>query len=348
MKVDRLKILVMGATDAGKTAIIKQLLYGLVSKELKDLEPTILVKVHSNYSYGNYVCQFFECGGQERMFDEYYRPERESVLFSKVNIFLYVVDSADAQRLGLAKKEFWRSIRKITKYSPQALPVVFAHKQDLRVHLPPEEVKDILFNPQKLKHIDCIPKEPRERRRVEKLLKRVLLYSTSIEDPPEDLDRKLAWVRSDKAILMIIDAYKNYLREMTLSGIGAKREYPEELLHSLVELLKDLDGIVGSVGSVIVDKSNNFIVATTLTEEYLSSTTAGNIIRHSAKILEDRGENLREAILLPGDVATIVMQNINEELALVSVLPLDVKYEEEDLLRIVEGFVNKIREGLNP
>jgi signal recognition particle receptor subunit beta len=338
--IERLKVLVMGPVSAGKTAIIKQLIYGLVSKELQDLEPTILIKVHPDFNRGNYLCQFFECGGQESMFEEYYRPEREEVLFSKVNIFIYVVDSGDADRMKMAIKEFYRTIRRVAKYSPQALPVIFAHKQDLRVHLPPEEVANILLKPDKSKYEAYFPSELAERGRVEKMLRRTLVYGTSIEEPPKSFEKCPVWFKSDNAV---VEMYKNFLREMTVLGTGSGREYPEEFLNSLKKLLNDLDGLLGSKGGAVIDKSNNFIVVTTLIESDIADTIIGNMIANSSKILEEHEKASPEATVFRINAVTMVMQSINKELAIVSVLPQFKECEEENLRPIVKEFVNKIR-----
>ncbi|WXG42190.1 MAG: ADP-ribosylation factor-like protein [Candidatus Freyarchaeum deiterrae] len=341
--IERLKVLVMGPVSAGKSAIIKQLVYGLVSKELRDLDPTILIKVHPDYNHGNYLCQFFECGGQESMFEEYYRPEREEILFSKVNIFLYVVDSGDAELLKLAIKEFYRTIRRVAKYSPQALPVIFAHKQDLKVHLPPEEVANILLKPNKSIFEAYFPRELAERGRVEKMLKRTLVYGTSIEEPPKSFENLQAWIRSDNAVVEVLETYKKFLREMTVLGTGAGREYSKEFLNSLKTLLTDLDGILGSKGGAVIDKSNNFIVVTTLIGSDISDTIIGNMIANSSKILEEREKSSPEATIFRINAVTMVMQSINKELAIVSVLPQYKQFEEENLRPIVKEFVNKIR-----
>jgi GTPase SAR1 family protein len=209
----RLKVLVMGLTGAGKTAIIRQLLYGLSSEELGDLQPTKLIKVYPDYDYDNYLSQIFECGGQESMFEEYYRPERAERLFSKVNIFLYVVDSGNnAESIKLAIREFLRSIRRVTKYSPQALPIIFAHKQDLSAHLPPEEVASILLKPDKTKYETYLPRELADRGRVENMLRKALVYGTSIEEPIKSPENREAWIRSDNAVIEVLEEYKKFLR----------------------------------------------------------------------------------------------------------------------------------------
>ncbi len=341
--VERLKILVMGPTSAGKTSIIRQIIYGLELKELANMEPTMLIKVHPDYTHRNYLCKFFDTGGQEMMFDEYYRPEREGPLFGKVDIFIYVVDSGDPKRIRLARKEFWRSISKITKYSPQALPVIFAHKQDLKVHLPPDEVSKILIGSTELKNQEFLPKDPQERKQIEKMIKRIIVYGTSIQEPiKSNNEHKTYWMRSDEAVTEILDMYKRFLREMMVLGAGAKKVYPEEFLNYLIVLIKNLDRNLGSMGSVIVDKLNNFIIATSLKEEEISDTTLGNIIAHSSIILEEREKDFPKALIIRGEDSLIVLQSINEEIAFLTALPLDKQFEEEELFMMVEKSLNKI------
>jgi len=130
-RADRIKVLVMGPHAAGKTAILRQTIYGFKADQLRDILPTILVDVPPETKKGKYLCRFFECGGQERFFEEYHRPENERNIFSKVNIFIFVVDSAKEELFPFAHKELWRALIKLSKYSPKALSIVFAHKQDL-------------------------------------------------------------------------------------------------------------------------------------------------------------------------------------------------------------------------
>lgn len=343
MVVEHLKILVMGPTSAGKTSIIRQVIYGLESRELAIMEPTMLIKVHPDYTHGNYLCKFFDTGGQEMMFNEYYRPEREEPLFSKVNIFIYVVDSGDPKMIHLARKEFWRSISRITKYSPQAFLVIFAHKQDLKVHLPPDELRSVLIGPTELKYQEYLPKDPQERRQIEKMVKRIIVYGTSIMDPIRGPnEHKAYWIRSDGAVIEILDKYKRFIRNMKILGTGARKVYPEEFLNYLVFLLKELDRNLGSMGSVIVDKLNNFIIATTLKESEVRDTTLGNIIAHAAIILEEREKDFPKAIIFRAEVSLIVLKSINEEIAFLTALPGDKQLDEEELRVMVEKSLEKI------
>ncbi|MBS7250502.1 MAG: hypothetical protein KIH08_07920 [Candidatus Freyarchaeota archaeon] len=343
--MERLKILVMGPTSAGKTSIIRQVVYGLESRELEHMEPTMLVKVHPDHKHGDYICKFFDTGGQERMFEEYYRPEREESIFSKVDIFIYVVDSGDASRIRLARKEFWRSIRRVTKYSPQAYPVVFAHKQDLRVHLPPDEVRNILIGPTEVMHQEYLPSDPWERRQVEKVAKRITVYGTSIMDPVSATGERVGyWKRADEAVIEVIDGYKRFLKEGIVLGAEARKVYPQEFLNSLTSLVKDFDRILGSVGSVVLDKMSNFVIASTFKESEVKDTLLGNIIVHAALILEESEKSLQDAIILRAGGLLIALKSVNKEVAFLTALPDNKPLGEDELRRLVEKFLEKISE----
>ncbi|MEX2725149.1 MAG: ADP-ribosylation factor-like protein [Candidatus Freyarchaeota archaeon] len=343
--MERLKILVMGPTSAGKTSIIRQVIYGLESRELEHMEPTMLVKVHPDYKHGDYLCKFFDTGGQERMFEEYYRPEREGSIFSKVNIFIYVVDSGDASKIRLARKEFWRSIFRVTKYSPQAYPVVFAHKQDLKVHIPPDEVRNILIGPTGGIYQDYLPQNPWERKQVEKMVKRITVYGTSIMDPVSATgERVYYWKRSDEAVVEVIESYKRFLKESIVLGVEARKVYPEEFLNNLTSLLKDFDRILGSVGSLVLDKMNNFVIATTLKETVDKNAVLRNIIVHASLILEESEKSLPEAIMLRAGGLLIVLKSVSKEVAFLTALPDNEHFDEGELRRLVEKFLEKISE----
>jgi len=340
---ERLKILVMGPTGAGKTSIIKQVMYGLESRELEHMEPTMLVRVHPDHKHGNYICKFFDTGGQERMFEEYYRPEREEFIFSKVDIFIYVVDSGDVNRIRLARKEFWRSISRVTKYSPQALPVVFAHKQDLRVHLPPDEVRNVLIGPSEIMYQDFLPRDPWERRQVKKMMKRINVYGTSIMDPVSVTGGRVDyWKRADEAVIEVIEEYKRVIKEGIVLGVEARKLYPEEFLNSLTSLLRDLDRISGFVGSVVLDKTNNLVIATTLRESELKDTVLGNIVAHAALILEESEGVFKKAVILRLEGLLIVLKSVNKEVAFLTAFPDSKLIDEEELRILVEKFVEKI------
>ncbi len=341
---ERLKILVMGPTSAGKTSIILQVIYGLNAKDLAGMEPTMLIKVHPDFRHGSYLCKFFDTGGQERMFDEYYRPEREESLFSKANIFIYVVDSGDPSRLRLARKEFWRSISRVAKYSPQAFPVIFAHKQDLKVHLPPDEIRNILIGPAEL-YQEYLPEDLQERRRVEKMVKRITVYGTSIMDRVSATGERVDyWKRSDEAIIEVIDKYKRFLKEDILLGVEARKVYPEKFLNSLTSLLVDVDRSLSSVGSVVLDKVSSFVIASTFKESEVKDTLLGNIITHAALILEEREKGFPDAIILRTEGLLILVKSVNKEVAFLTAFPGNKPFDEVKLRKSVEKFLEKISE----
>ncbi|KAJ6924973.1 ADP-ribosylation factor 1-like [Populus alba x Populus x berolinensis] len=89
------RILVLGLDNAGKTTI----LYRLQMGEVVSTIPTIGFNVET-VQYNNIKFQVWDLGGQTsiRPYWRCYFPNTQAVI--------YVVDSSDTQRIGIAKEEF--------------------------------------------------------------------------------------------------------------------------------------------------------------------------------------------------------------------------------------------------
>ncbi|XP_012864437.1 PREDICTED: ADP-ribosylation factor-like protein 9 [Dipodomys ordii] len=124
------KILVLGLDGAGKTS----LLYSLASHKIQQsVTPTqgfneVCITIDNNQM------KFLEIGGSEP-----YRSQWEMHL-SKGLLLIFVVDSADHNRLGEAKKY----LHQLIKANPVLPLVVFAHKQDLEAAYRITDIHDAL------------------------------------------------------------------------------------------------------------------------------------------------------------------------------------------------------------
>ncbi|XP_013670746.2 ADP-ribosylation factor 1 isoform X1 [Brassica napus] len=124
------RILVLGLDNAGKTTI----LYRLQMGEVVSTIPTIGFNVET-VQYNNIKFQVWDLGGQTsiRPYWRCYFPNTQAVI--------YVVDSSDTDRIGVAKEEF-HAILELTRpwliwtflqeeELKGAMVLIFANKQDL-------------------------------------------------------------------------------------------------------------------------------------------------------------------------------------------------------------------------
>ncbi len=342
----RIKVLVMGPHAAGKTAILKQTIYGLQADKLRNLLPTILIDVPPETKKGKYLCRFFECGGQERFFEEYHKPENEKNIFNKVNIFIYVIDSANEEAFPLAHKEFWRALIKLSKYSPNALTIVFAHKQDLPEAFTPGEVTDILTSPPgriyptKLDFDQDLVKEAK------KIAERTLCYGTSIEEPNNNKEKgsENQWIKSDEAINFTLQFYSKFMQSSeALENLKTDKDSNHQLTK---EILYRLNQEVGAYGSMLIDKSNGLSAASTIDDEEITQSLMGIIILNSTKVLRELEEKVLNIVLLRGEEHNVMMVNITEDFSLLVILPLETEVQLGYALYMVSETAKKIKENL--
>jgi signal recognition particle receptor subunit beta/predicted regulator of Ras-like GTPase activity (Roadblock/LC7/MglB family) len=345
---ERIKVLLMGPNAAGKTAIIRQTIYGFKADQLKDLPPTVFVDVHPEIKEGRYVCRFFDCGGQEKFFEEYHRPENERNIFNNVNIFIFVVDSENEGLFSFARKEFWRALTKLAEYSQNALSVVFAHKQDLPEALSPEDVMGLLLlPPPEIKSIKLDPAS-RSLKRTEKIAKRTVCYGTSIEEPPtNESEEGNHWIKADEAIQATLKLYTKFSQER-LKTAHRKETGKSSSKQLIKKILMKLNQDVGAQGSMLLDKFNGTSVASTLDKDDITQSTMGISILNSTKVLKDLGEKVLNLVVIKGEENNVMLVNVTEDRSLLVILPTETEAQIGYAINMISETAKEIKEILEP
>jgi ADP-ribosylation factor-like protein 1 len=122
-----IRVLVLGLDNAGKTSILYRLQLGTVVHTV----PTVGFNLET-LTYKNISFQVWDLGGQTglRPYWRNYCGETDAVI--------YVVDSTDRDRMGVAKHELFNLLDE--EELRNSLLLVFANKQDCPGALPPGEV----------------------------------------------------------------------------------------------------------------------------------------------------------------------------------------------------------------
>ncbi|KRT78752.1 ADP ribosylation factor [Oryctes borbonicus] len=113
-----MRILILGLDGAGKTTILYRLQVGEVVTTI----PTIGFNVEQ-VQYKNLKFQVWDLGGQTSI-RPYWR-----CYYSNTDAIIYVVDSADKERIGISKEELFHMLRE--DELTDAILVVLANKQDM-------------------------------------------------------------------------------------------------------------------------------------------------------------------------------------------------------------------------
>ncbi|GLJ55771.1 hypothetical protein SUGI_1197600 [Cryptomeria japonica] len=124
-----MRVVMLGLDAAGKTTILYKLHIG----EILSTVPTIGFNVEK-VQYKNVMFTVWDVGGQEKL-----RPLWKHY-FSTTDGLIYVVDSADRERIGKAKAEFQAIVN--DPLMRNSVILVFANKQDMKGALSPAEVCD--------------------------------------------------------------------------------------------------------------------------------------------------------------------------------------------------------------
>jgi len=119
------RILILGLDGAGKTTI----LYKLHCGEVVTTIPTIGFNVET-VSYKNIKFQVWDLGGQTSL-RPYWR-----CYFANTNAIIYVVDSADSERLGISKDELMSMLEE--EELKDTCLLVFANKQGTQINFDAE------------------------------------------------------------------------------------------------------------------------------------------------------------------------------------------------------------------
>ncbi|KAJ3681644.1 hypothetical protein LUZ60_014217 [Juncus effusus] len=122
-----MRVVMLGLDAAGKTTILYKLHIGDVLSTV----PTIGFNVEK-VQYKNVMFTVWDVGGQEKL-----RPLWRHY-FNNTDALIYVVDSADRERIGRAKAEFQTIIN--DPFMLNSVILVFANKQDMRNAMSPMEV----------------------------------------------------------------------------------------------------------------------------------------------------------------------------------------------------------------
>ena len=125
------RILVLGLDNAGKTTILYRLQVGTVVSTI----PTIGFNVET-LTYKNIKFQVWDLGGQTSI-RPYWR-----CYYQNTNAVIYVVDSADPERMGISKQELVAMLEE--EELKDAALMVFANKQDLPHAIAADQIADKL------------------------------------------------------------------------------------------------------------------------------------------------------------------------------------------------------------
>lgn len=126
-----MRILILGLDGAGKTTILYRLQVGEVVTTI----PTIGFNVEQ-VTYKNLKFQVWDLGGQTSI-RPYWR-----CYYSNTDAIIYVVDSADKDRIGISKQELVSMLEE--EELKKAILVVLANKQDIAGAMTVAEVHQAL------------------------------------------------------------------------------------------------------------------------------------------------------------------------------------------------------------
>jgi GTPase SAR1 family protein len=127
-----LKLLVMGLPSSGKTTFIKNVFEKKEFSEFEEYRPTVGVGVSLYEFKGSegVMVSSFDCGGQTSFIDTYMTDQWIPMLFGKVSIFLFMVDSSSRDNLENAAKLFHKYHENLKRNSPDSEIYILATKWD--------------------------------------------------------------------------------------------------------------------------------------------------------------------------------------------------------------------------
>ena len=97
-----MKLVIMGLKNSGKTSLIQHVFLGKEWEEIENLKPTEFLETR-NYKYRNLLeIVSFDLGGQKQFIEEYYTESWSSKIFSRIDIFLFIIDSSNSLEFELA------------------------------------------------------------------------------------------------------------------------------------------------------------------------------------------------------------------------------------------------------
>lgn len=123
------KIALLGLANAGKTSIIRTILYQF--EDLMGLTPTKSIDRTSITFLGREII-VWDFGGQDRFIRNYFRtPEK---YFQAIEYLYFVIDMQDESVFVESISYFLKALKYIAEYNPKATNVIFFHKFDPDYH----------------------------------------------------------------------------------------------------------------------------------------------------------------------------------------------------------------------
>jgi len=147
---DKKKVLLMGRSEAGKTSMRSIIFANYIARDTRRLGATMDVEQSNVRFLNNLVLNLWDCGGQDAFMETFFTSQKD-VLFSNVEVLIFVFDvqSSDVQK----DIEKYQSCIEtgIMKYSPDAMIFCLVHKMDLI----PKAQREMLFSKRKeeLEHL---------------------------------------------------------------------------------------------------------------------------------------------------------------------------------------------------
>ncbi len=120
----------MGLRSAGKTSLVKHVFEGKDWEDVKDLKPTEFVNTVEYKYRGLLEVTIFDAGGQKQFIYSYFTDQWSGRIFSKVGIFIWVLDSSDKTTFKEALVELQKAIVNLNQYSPDCRKFIIASKYD--------------------------------------------------------------------------------------------------------------------------------------------------------------------------------------------------------------------------
>jgi GTPase SAR1 family protein len=129
-----MKVLIMGLRSAGKTSLVKHVFEGKEWEDVKDLKPTEFVNTIEYKYRGLLQVTIFDAGGQKQFIYSYFTDQWSGRIFSKVGIFIWVLDSSDKSIFKEAQEELKKALDYLNQHSPDCRKFIVASKYDKNVY----------------------------------------------------------------------------------------------------------------------------------------------------------------------------------------------------------------------
>lgn len=128
------KLLIVGLSEAGKTAIKKIFFENRSAEDVIDLQATLNYERLTTSIQGINLT-ILDLGGQER-YIKYFLERISSFVFSSVNTFIFVIDMANKKEKTASVQYFKQCATALERFSNDVKYFVFLHKNDLVINSP--------------------------------------------------------------------------------------------------------------------------------------------------------------------------------------------------------------------